>query len=405
MSAETNKRTTNNNNYIWIIAAFVLLVFGGFVIAETTPLLFPPQASAESHQVDDLFKFMLVIGGAIFLLVQGVLVYSVIRFRAKPGDLTDGPPIHGNATLELVWTAIPCVIVLVLVIYSYNVWINNTAVKDNEQVVQAIGQRFAWSFTYEVPESAVPEDVNVVDLAPSIQSQLEEKGSFTITSNQMHTYVGRPVKVILDTEDSQHAFWIPAMRIKQDLLPGRTTEARFTPIKAGTYPVVCAELCGDGHGAMHTEIVVHPDEETYLSWFNDTASTVFYPPEDPVERGRQILSSGVYPCSGCHTLSDFGWQGVTGPNLNGIADRVASVRAAATGETPEEYLSRSLYFPAEYLVPGFGALMPQFQPDDPGGPNYMPVDDHIAIVAYLCTQSSTGESVCDLDNLNQIAGQ
>ncbi|MBZ0292017.1 MAG: cytochrome c oxidase subunit II [Anaerolineae bacterium] len=405
MSAETNKRPTNNNGYIWIVAAFVLLVFGGFVISEATPLLFPTQGSAESRQVDDLFKFMLVIGGAIFLLVQGLLVYSVIRFRAKPGDTSDGPPIHGNATLELVWTAIPSVIVLVLVIYSYNVWISNTAAKDNEQVVQGIGRRFAWSFTYEVPETAIPDDVSVSDLSPTVQTQLEAKNSFTITSNELHTYVGRPVKVLLNTEDNQHAFWIPAMRIKQDLLAGRTTEARFTPIEAGNYPIVCAELCGDGHGAMRAEIVVHPDEETYLAWFNDTANTVFYPPEDPVERGRQILASGAYPCSGCHTLSDLGWQGVTGPNLNGVGDRADSVRAAATGETPEEYLHRSIYFPSEYLVPGFGALMPQFQPDDPGAPNYMPIEDHIAIVAYLCTQTSTGESVCDLDNLNQIAGQ
>lgn len=405
MSAETNKPTANTNSYIWIIAAFALMVFGGFIIAEATPLLFPTQASAESRQVDDLFKFMLVIGGAIFLLVQGALVYSVIRFRAKPNDLSDGPPIHGNATLEFVWTAIPSVIVLVLVIYSYDVWVNNMAVKENEQVVEGVGRRFAWNFNYDVPISAVPDDVNVGDLSANVQSQLEARGAFTITSSELHTYVGRPVKIILNTQDNQHAFWVPAMRIKQDLLTGRTTEARFTPIEAGTYPIVCAELCGDGHGAMRAQIIVHPDEETYLAWFNNAANTVFYPPEDPVERGRQLLAGGAYPCSGCHVLTEFGWQGVTGPNLNGVGDRVETVRAGATGETPEDYLSRSLYHPAEYLVPGFGALMPQFQPDSPTAPNYMPVEDKIAIVAYLCTQTSSGESVCDLENLDTLSEQ
>jgi hypothetical protein len=139
-----------------------------------------------------------------------------------------------------------------------------------------------------------------------------------------------------------------------------------------------------------------------MTWLTDQVSTIYYPPDDPVERGRNLLVSGAYPCSGCHVLDDLGWAGVTGPNLNGIGDRAAATRSAATGETPAEYLSRSLYFPSEYLVPGFGALMPQFQPNDPSGPNYMPVDDHLAIVAYLCAQTDTGESACDLENLQAV---
>jgi cytochrome c oxidase subunit 2 len=403
MSAETPKPTTNNNSLLWIVAAFALFIFGGFVIAEATPLLFPTQASAEATQVDSLFKFMLVIGGAIFLLVQGALLYSVIRFRARPGDRADGPPIHGNATLEVVWTAIPAVIVLVLSIYSYSVWVSTTEAKPNEQTVEGIGRRFAWTFAYDVPASAVPDDVVVADLPPVVQSQLASRGSFTVSSSELHTFVGQPILMALRTEDAQHAFWIPAMRIKQDLLPGRVTNIRFTPIQAGTYPVVCAELCGDGHGAMRATIIVHPDEQTYLTWLNDTASTVFYPPEDPVERGQQILASGVYPCAGCHILDDFGWMGVTGPNQNNVADRVLSNRVPATGQPPEEYLLRSLYFPGEYLVPGFGNLMPRFQPEDPGAPNYMPVDDAVAITAYFCQLTSSGENVCDLENLDAIA--
>ncbi len=404
MSAETGKQTTTNrNSVLLIIAAFALFILGGFVIAQATPSLFPEQASAESQQVDDLFQFMLVIGGAIFLLVQGMLVYSVIRFRAKPGETGDGPPIHGNATLELVWTAIPGVIVLVLAIYSYSVWVSTTSAKDNEQVVQAVGQRFAWTFTYEVPRSAVPEDVNVADLPANIQQQFNDKGTFTITSPELHTYVGRNVKVNLLTQDSQHAFWIPAMRVKQDLLPGRVTETRFTPVLAGEYPVVCAELCGGGHGEMRASIIVHPDQETYVTWFNNEAARVFYPSEDPVERGQQVLASGAYPCAGCHILDELGWVGVTGPNQNGVADRVVNNRSPATGQTPEEYLFRSLYYPHEYLVPGFGPLMPQFQSENPGAAYYMPVEDGEAITAYFCTLSATQDNVCDLENLAAIA--
>jgi cytochrome c oxidase subunit 2 len=221
----------------------------------------------------------------------------------------------------------------------------------------------------------------------------------------LHTYVGQPVKMVMNTADVNHAFYVPAMRIKQDLLPGRTTEVRFTPTLAGDYPVFCAELCGSGHGDMRARIVVHPDEDTYLAWFDEEVNVLLNPPEDPVARGLQVLSSGKYPCAGCHRLDSLGWTGVTGPNQNGIADRVLTNRAGATGLTPEAYLARSLYHPGEYLAPGFGALMPQFQASDSNAPNYMPVEDMEAIVAYLCTQSASGENVCNMDNLSSLASE
>ncbi len=399
----TNAPGVRNNTIVWIFAAFAVIIFGGLIIAETTPLLFPVQASAEAPQVDNLFKFMLAIGGAIFLLVQGALVYSVIRFRALPGETGDGVPLHGNATLEIVWTIIPAVIVLILSIYSYQVWVSTREAKPDEQTIQAQGARFVWTFAYNVTVDDLPEDVPMEQVPANIVNALETDGFFTINSNEFHTYVGRPLKVELNTADAQHAFWIPAMRIKQDLLTGRTTEIRFTPTQAGTYPIVCAELCGGGHGQMRAQIVVHPDEATYrTAFFEQQVLQVVLPPEDPVLRGEQILASGTYPCAGCHVLNSLGWQGITGPNLNGVGDRAADARANATGQTPEEYLHRSLYHPAEYLVPGFGALMPQFQPNAGDAPNYMPEDDNLAIVAYLCAQTASGESTCDLENLEAI---
>jgi cytochrome c oxidase subunit II len=381
MNAERSN-TSSSSPVLWIIAAFALLILGGLIIAEATPLVLPPQASAEGQQVDNLFKIMLAIGGAIFLLVQGALVFSAIRFRARQGDRSDGVAMHGNPTLELVWTAIPAVIVLILSIISFQVWVSITSAKDNELVVRATGARFNWSFSYDVPEHGL-----------------------TVNSSVLHTYVNQPIRMEMQSPDVNHAFYIPAMRIKQDLLPGRVTEVRFTPTVAGDYPVYCAELCGSGHGDMRARIVVHPDEATYLAWFDDEVDVLLNPPEDPVVRGLQVLSGGAYPCAGCHILDDLGWTGVTGPNQNGVADRVVNSRVGATGQPPEEYLLRSLYHPGEYLVPGFGNLMPQFQPDDPGAPNYMPVDDAVAIVAYLCTQSASGENVCDLENLENLAGQ
>jgi len=358
----------------------VLIVVGGLLISQLAPSAFPVQASAESEQIDTLFTVLLGIGGAIFLLVQGLLLYSVLRFGVKPDDMSDGPTIHGNTLLELIWTAIPAVIVLVLVIYSYSVWVDIRQVRDNEQTVVARGARFAWTFEYTDPLGRIEGP---------------------ISSGILHTYVGQPVKMEMTTADVNHAFWVPVMRIKQDLLAGRTTEIRFTPTLAGEWRVVCAELCGSGHGLMYSFIRVHETEEEYLASFIDPAvDTILNPPPDPALRGGTILASGAYPCSGCHVLVDeqFGinWAGVTGPNLEGMGDRADNRRS---GFTAEQYLANSIYHPAEYLVPGYGALMNVFQNDDPAAPYYMPEQDLQAIVAYLCTQTSTGESACNAEGL------
>jgi cytochrome c oxidase subunit 2 len=343
--------------------------------------------------VDELYKLMLFIGGAIFLLVQVALVYSAWRFRARPGDTSDGPPIHGNTTLETVWTAFPAVIVLVLTILSYQVWVTNRAEKTDEQIVRVTGARFAWQFSYQVPVTPLPGDVVLADLSESLRADIADDGIITISSNLLHTYVGRPVKLEMESRDVIHSFWVPAMRIKQDVIPGRVTEVRFTPILASQegareYPVVCAELCGGGHGQMRipSGVIVYETEAEFNAWLDEQVNIVLHPPDDPVLRGEQILASGTYNCNGCHRLDDFNWAGITGPNLEGVGDRAATTRSTATGLSPYEYLQQSIGEPIAYLVPGFGPLMVVQPP---------PTEQDIAnIAAFLCTQTATGESAC-----------
>jgi cytochrome c oxidase subunit 2 len=377
---------------IWVVAAGLAIIFGGLLIGSFAPALLPPQASAESRQIDELFRFMLVIGGSIFLLVEGMLIYSVIRFRAKPGDTEDGAPIHGNTTLEFVWTIIPAIIVTVIAIYSVSVWNSTHSIKPNEQTVGAVGARYAWTFNYTLDERSLPAGVTLDQLEPDIRAAVEN-GGLTLSSTQLHTWVNQPVAVRMNTQDVNHAFWIPGMRVKQDLLAGRTTEIRFTPIEPGVYRIVCAELCGSGHGNMAGSVdvngnlvgawlIVHESEDAYLSeFFEPLARAALFPPEDPVERGRMILASGVYPCASCHIVDDLGWNGAVGPNLNNIGNRAAT---RVAGETAEEYLRISIRMPGAYLVPGYNNLMPQFNAE-PGQPNYMSDDDLDAIIAYLLT--------------------
>lgn len=403
--SQGNSSASNPTSLVWIIVGGLAIIVGGVLIATLAPVILPPQASAESRQVDDLFRFMLAIGGAVFLLVQGLLVYSIVRFRAKEGERADGPPIHGNATLELVWTIIPAILVTLIAIYSFVVYQDITSVKPNEQQVGAVGARYAWTFNYAFSRADLPADVDITTLPENIQADLTDgDGTVRFSHPQLHTWVGQPVDVVMNATDVNHAFWIPAMRVKQDLLVGRETNVRFTPIEAGVYRVVCAELCGAGHGNMAGTIaadgtlqgawlVVHPDRETFLNeFYNQEISKIINPPDDPVLLGRQILNSGAYPCATCHILDDLGWAGNIGPTLNliGSQDRI-NRRLGATGfASMEEYLVNSIRHPGDYLVPGYGNLMPQFNPS-PDQPNYMSDADLEAIVAYLLSQNGEAQ--------------
>ncbi len=425
-----------------IVTFFVLVMFGGFLVSLLTPVILPQQASLQARNTDGLVQLLLLIGGAVFFLVQGLLVYSIIRFRAKPNDTTDGASFHGNTTLEIVWTIIPSIIVLVLAILSYQVWVTNETAQENVNFVNgesigvnAIGARYAWTFEYN---TNVPQPLAEGETL----AEGQQASTVKVSSSNLHTYAGQHVKIDMDTKDVIHSFWVPAMRVKQDLIPGRTTTVRFDPIATDegflyrldedgnrvlltpeqaklsteeaaaqgignrfiTYRVVCTELCGAGHGSMYTEIVVHENEEAYIAnFYNRTVEAVLNPPDDPVLLGQAVLASGAYPCSNCHVLNSLGWAGLVGPALNGIGDRASS---RVGGETGVEYLVRSIVQPNEYLVAGYGVgQMPHFgySEDAPasisGAYNRMPESDLIGIVAYLCSQVESGEatdSTCEL---------
>jgi cytochrome c oxidase subunit II len=381
---------------VWIIAGGLAIILGGLLLSTFTPQAFPTEGSVQAQQVDQLFRFMLGIGGAIFLLVNGVLLVSVIRFRAKKGDdISDGPPIHGNGTLEFVWTVIPAIIVAIITIYSYQVWVTIRAPQADEQTVNVVGQRFAWSFNYDISATTLPEGVTLDQLSDDVKAQLADGKTMSFSSPQLHTWVGQTVHALLHSEDVNHSFWIPGMRIKQDLLPGRQTDIRFTPVEAGPYRILCAELCGSGHGNMAGTVsaddvlqgawlIVHPDEQTYLSQFYDLqAQNVLFPPTDPAVLGRQILESGKYPCATCHTETDLGWSGKIGPNLDGVGSRAGN---RMSGMSAVDYIHDSVRNPAHFIVPGFSPLMPQFH-NQPDQTNFMPDSDLNAIAAYLLTQT------------------
>lgn len=202
---------------------------------------FPVGASSGADEVDTLYDVTLVVAIPIFVLVMSVAIYSVVRFRARPGDTRDGAPIHGNARLEVIWVAIPFVIVSALAAYSWIVLDDIEAREPDTLQVGVRAQQFAWSFQY--PQAGGPP----------------------IQSNELVLPEGRPVNFNIDAIDVIHSFWVPAFRIKQDAVPGIKTETRAIPIRRGRYDVVCTELCGVGHATMRQNVTVVPPA-TFDRW-------------------------------------------------------------------------------------------------------------------------------------------
>jgi cytochrome c oxidase subunit 2 len=201
---------------------------------------FPQAATDKSGAIDTLWDVLLIVSMVVFVLVMTAAIYSVVRFRARPGDMSDGDPIHGNTKLEVVWVAVPTIIVSVLAAYGWIVLNDVEAAKKDEMHVRVIGQQFAWHFQY-----------------------LDEQGK--PTTDTLYLPKDRPVKFDVVTRDVIHSFWVPSFRLKTDTVPGLTTHIRVTPDRFGTFDIVCTELCGLGHSTMRQNAHV-VSQEAFDTW-------------------------------------------------------------------------------------------------------------------------------------------
>jgi len=212
---------------------------------------FPAQASTQAKNTDRLYHVLVIASVPIFVLVITVILYSVWQFRMKPGEeFKDGPPIHGNTRLEVFWTAIPTVLLLGLIGYSFVVLHENEKKPAKEIQIGVTGQQFAWSYQY----------------GPSLT------GGRPLNSNELYVPYGESVYFNLRSKDVIHAFWIPAFRIQEDVVPGITTHWRATPDRLGSYPVVCNLLCGLGHGLMRSTVHV-VTEARFHEWIRSQLTT------------------------------------------------------------------------------------------------------------------------------------
>jgi cytochrome c oxidase subunit II len=282
----------------------------GVVLALVALLIpwLPPADSKEAVKVDNVYWFVTVICVAIFALVAGVSLYAIWKFRAAPDDPDDGAPIHGHTGLEVVWTAIPAVLVTAITVYSGVVLTQVENIPKQHRVVEVTGQQFAWSFHY--PESDV-------------------------TSGQLALPVDQPVELKLTAKDVIHSFWVPEWRMKQDAVPGVQTRLVITPTKEGTFTVICTELCGLGHATMRAQAIVL-SSSGFQKWLTDEKNRAA---QAGSVAGKTLFTQ---QCGSCHTLADAQTKGEVGPDL----DKVLAGKKA-------DFIHESIVNPNAEIAPGY----------------------------------------------------
>ncbi len=320
------------------------VLFGGVatVVALVVPWL-PPDASKERDGIDLVFWFTTAIAIAVFALVMAVIAYSLLKFRVQPDDDSDGPPIHGNTGVEIVWTAVPAILVTAISVISGIVLVQNDRADSNALNVNVTARQFAWTFTY-------PDQGN-------------------LTSATLHLPVDRSVVLHLTSLDVIHSFWVPEFGQKQDAVPGQTTKLVITPTKNGTYPVICTELCGLGHAVMRTSAVVSAPAD-FAAWVKQAKNEANGPPG---QAGKTVFANNG--CASCHTLQAAGAAGKVGPDLDKLP-----AYATQAGKPLEDFIKQSIVDPNAYVQPGFPKnVMPSFQT--------LPTDQLNALVQFLVDSS------------------
>jgi cytochrome c oxidase subunit 2 len=300
---------------------------------------FPKQGSTQAQKIDTFWDVLIICSVPVFVLVTTVVLFSVRDFRMRPGEENqDGPPIHGNTRLEVLWTAVPAIMLIALCSYAYLVLhdIEKAPAAGNERQIQVNGQQFTWTFDYH------------------------ENGK-KFSSAQLYVPEGESVKFNIHTTDVLHDFWVPAWRMKIDAVPGLMTHYRVTPIRLGTYPVVCAELCGLGHAFMRQTAHVLPKAQ-FTAWVAKMTSNAAGGAAAGGAAGgaaapkidakalftKGETTTGATACGGCHKLAAAGTVGGVGPDL----DKVLKGKDAA-------FIKRSIVDPNAVVAPGFDkGIMP-----------------------------------------------
>jgi cytochrome c oxidase subunit II len=285
-----------------------------------TPL-FPEQASTMASRVDTLYFFLLGIAAFFTLLIAGLIVYYAWRYRRRAPDEVGGR-VEGGLALELTWTIVPFLITIVLFVWGSSVFFAEQRPPDETINVYVVGKQWMWKFQH-------------------LDGQRE--------IDELHVPVGRAVKLIMTSEDVIHSFFVPAFRVKADVLPGRYTSIWFQATKPGAYHLFCAEYCGTRHSGMIGQVVVM-DPNDYQTWLSGGAA------EGSLASAGEKLFADL-ACNTCHRPDSQG----RGPVLEGLYGKTVTMQNGENVRFDEAYIRESILNPTAKVTAGFQPIMPTFQ--------------------------------------------
>jgi cytochrome c oxidase subunit 2 len=290
----------------------------GMTLAQVT--LFPEQASTVAEEVDALFWFILFICGFFTVLIAWLVMYFAIKYRRR-SEAELPRPIKGSLKLEIAWTIMPLVVGLVIFVWSARVYLGMYRPPDGAMNIYVVGRQWMWKLQHPGGEREI---------------------------NALHVPRGEPVKLTMISEDVIHSFYVPAFRIKQDVLPGRYSTIWFQATKAGTYDLFCAEYCGTGHSKMRGSVMVLEPAE-YQRWLDERAEG------SAALEGRKLFLK--LRCISCHNRDGQ----ARAPLLEGLWGETVRFADGSATVADDDYLRRSILDPKEQVVAGFQPIMPTFR--------------------------------------------
>jgi cytochrome c oxidase subunit 2 len=308
----------------------------------TTNFITNPGSKITSQQ-SSLFTTLLIMGAVVFIIVEGGIIFAVMRFRGRKEDTSEPKQLHGNVPLEIIWTAIPVLLVVVIFVLTINT-MNGIAAPPpsaNDVKVNVVGHQWWWEFSY--PDQKIT------------------------TANELYIPIGRPIQITLTSADVVHSFWVTDLAGKTDVVPGQTNHMWIEADNPGTYEGQCAEFCGIEHALMRMKVVA-VSEADFEAWVQAQQAPPPPPQSDLELQGQKLVVSGV--CAACHTIDGTTMKGKIGPNLTHLWSR--STFAGGVFPMDMGYMT-SWVKDAQAMKPG--NLMAIKTPDQ----------QLLAILAYLAT--------------------
>jgi cytochrome c oxidase subunit 2 len=285
----------------------------------------PVQGSTGAAAVDRIFDFIFWVSVSFFVLIVGLMVLFVVRYRRREGREEAEPSRRHNTALEVTWTVIPIVIVIAIFAWGFKVYLDLNVPPANSYEVLVTGQKWKWLFTY--PTGHVDEN--------------------------LHVSVDTPVRLVMTSEDVIHGFYIPAFRLKRDVVPGRYVKIWFRAVKTGEFQIYCTQYCGTGHSDMWAKVVVH-EPGGFERWLQEAGD--FLKKMSPTEAGERLHRTRG--CAQCHTVD--GTAG-TGPTFSQLFGHQVPLDGGTTVLADENYIRESIFEPQAKVVLGFQPVMPTFK--------------------------------------------